>query len=212
MRLRTSIVAACVCAALPATAQAAAPVTISGLKWSRPAVPPGRNLVATYLASGATTLSFSIHNALDQPIRDLGDNVPTAAGQHAVDWDGYGDSTKPVPDGVYRLVLTSSDPSGITGTTSAPVEIDNHPPSIHFRSLRIKPGGRLEVVIRDALSGVVSGVLVVDGRVVARLHHKQARFTFRPRGGWSRGTHTVTVETRDRAYNLGRATRRIDVR
>src|SRR5947209_18291917 len=131
MRARIALLTASLLLAPPAAALAT-PVAISKLKWSRRWARTGKNVVATYRAAGNTTLSFAIVNAAGVPVRDLGDDLPVGAGLHAVDWDGYADDTTAVPDGDYRIVLTATDPNGITGPTTATITIDNHGPRSQF--------------------------------------------------------------------------------
>jgi hypothetical protein len=211
MRARIALLTALMLLAAPAAAFAT-PVVISKLKWSRRWARTGKNVVATYRAGGNTTLSFAIVNAAGVPVRDLGDNVPVGAGLHAVDWDGYADDTTAVPDGDYRIVLTATDPNGITGTTAATITIDDHGPRIHFKRLRIKRNGHLVIAVTDPTSGMNSATLLVDGRIITRSHALVTRFSYEPRGGWARGAHTVTVLARDRTYNFSQLTRTITVR
>jgi len=117
-----------------------------------------------------------------------------------------------VPDGDYQLVLTTNDPNGIAGKTVAPIAIDTHGPSIHFKRLRIKPRAHLVISVTDAVSGVSTATLVVDGRVIARSRKLITSFTYAPPGGWARGRHTVTVLSRDRTYNFSAMTRTVVVR
>jgi hypothetical protein len=214
MHARVRLLAALAAAALlvaPAAAFAD-PVVISKLKWSRRYARSGKNVVASYTASGSTTLSFAIVNAAGQAVRDLGDQVPIGPGQHAVDWDGYADTTLAVPDGEYRIVLSSSDPSGIAGKTVAPIWIDTIGPAIHFKTLHVKRSGQVVISVTDGVTGVNTATLLVDGRLVARSHAVQTRFAYRPRGGWARGRHTVTVLARDRTWNFNELTRTIVAR
>src|SRR5947209_12843340 len=190
MRARIGLLTALLLLAAPAAAFAT-PVVISKLKWSRRWARTGKNVVATYRAGGDTTLSFAIVNASGVPIRDVGDNVPVGAGLHAVDWDGYADDTTAVPDGDYRIVLTSTDPNGITGTTAAPITIDDHGPRIHFKRLRLKRNGHVVINVADPTSGVLTATLLVDGRLITRA--RATTFSYAPPGRWGRGRHTVPV-------------------
>lgn len=212
VRIRsTTVVTALALLAFPATALAA-PVVISKLKWSRRWMRSGENVVATYKASGNTTLSFAIVDSAGNKVRDLGDNVPISAGRHGVDWDGYADTTHALPDANYALVLTSSDPNGISGTTSGPIGIDDHGPAVRFGPLHLKRRKPLRITVTDAVSGVSRVTLLIDGRLILRRVERSVAIAYTPPGGWSRGRHTITVLARDRTYNLTRVTRKLVVR
>ena len=196
-------------AVLAAASQAGAQTTgpLSALKWNRAAAQPGWNLWATYQASANATVTFSIVSAAGQRVRDLGDSVPEAPGQHWVDWDGYSDEALRVPDGVYQLVLDAVYAGGGHQTLAAPITIDTAVPSIQFVTRRLGRSTPLVVAIGDLQNDVRYAVLKVRGRIVARGGAGTTQLTFTPPHHWKPGVNAVTAYVVDRAGNSASATR-----
>lgn len=188
-----------------AAAQTAGP--LSTLRWNRAAAQPGWNLWATYQASANATVTFSIVNAAGQRVRDLGDNVPEAPGQHWVDWDGYSDAALRVPDGIYQMVLDAAYAGGGHQTLSAPITIDTVPPSIRIVNRKLGRSTRLVVAIADLQNDVRYAVLKVRGRIVARAGGGATQLGFTPLHHWKPGVTPVTATVVDRAGNSASATR-----
>lgn len=201
--MRRPLVAALAClsvACVPAVAAAQVASDVHGLRWSQRYAHPGQNLWATYTASAQTTVSFAIRDADGHSVRDLGDDVSEAPGKHAVDWEGYGQNTRPLRDGHYALVLT--DP---TGTLSAPITLDTVPPTGAFLTPTLTKSSTLVIALHDGLSGIKDAALGLNGRYVAVAGRGATRMTYRPKGGWKPGTYPFTAYVTDNAGNHAQA-------
>lgn len=198
VRRLAALVAATCAVALPAAATAQGSGVITNLRWAQRAAHPGENLWANYLATADTTVSFSIRDAHGRVVRDLGDDVPVSAGHHGVDWEGYGQNTRPLPDGMYALVLTAANPDGFA---RAPIAVDSHPPRARFLTPTLTRRSTLVIALSDNLSGISHAVLGLNGHYVARVGRGATRLTYRPRGGFRPGTYPFTVYVTDNADN-----------
>jgi hypothetical protein len=57
---------------------------------------------------GPTVMRLSVHNILGRRVRSLGEQT-YAQGDYQLHWDGRDDQGKPVPSGVYFVMLRSGD-------------------------------------------------------------------------------------------------------
>lgn len=190
----------------------AAPVTISGTKFNRPAAKPGVGLTASYTLTSDSTVSAIVLAANGALIRNLGSGFPAARGQRSLRWDGLDEYGRPVPSGVYKLRVNAVDVPGNTASGLASVVIDGTRPQVVVLSPRILPRRRgLVVRTTDLHSGLRKATLYVDKRVVAS-RRGAGSLIFRPRSGWRPGRHVLRVVASDSVGNVADIARAFRVR
>ena len=72
---------------------------------SNPLFPPGRILL---MLPRACALKLDVYDALGRRVRRLAEGK-MSAGRHVLDWDGRDELGREVGDGVYTLLLMTSD-------------------------------------------------------------------------------------------------------
>ncbi len=194
----------------PVAGQEAAPIV--HLRWAQRYVRAGENAWVTYTAIRAATVSFSIVDAGGHEIRDLGDDVAVEPGLHGVEWDGFSDQVRPVPEGSYQLVLRAVDDSGQATLASATLTRDYRPPGVVFLTRALTSSTSLVVRLSDNLSGIGRAKLIYRDRTVASVGGGATQLVYRPPHGWAPGPRTISVLAFDKAGNATRATRVFDVR
>src|SRR6201999_273041 len=98
-------------------------------------------------------------NSAGAVVRTLATNLPESAGTNTLVWDGRGSSGSPVPTGLYRVVLKSTDPLGNVRTAAPAIEIDSTPPTASLVASTITPTQAVQVQFADVGSGVASATL-----------------------------------------------------
>jgi hypothetical protein len=190
----------------------ALPVTISGLAFDVFAARPGVPMTAEYALSGQTAVTARMQNDEGAFVRTLAESTPLGAGPHSLVWDGLDAVGGPPRDGRYQLRLDTADPAGWRRYAVTFVTVDGTEPSLSLLGRKRGPRSRaVRVLASDRLSGVRSGFLKVDGRVVRRFS-KDAFFVYRPRHGWRRGRHTLRLSATDRTGNSAVLVRRFFMR
>jgi hypothetical protein len=190
----------------------ALPVTVSGLTFDVFAARPGVPMTARYVLSGQTAVTARIQKVKGALVRTLAESAPLGAGPHSLVWDGLDAVGGPARDGLYELRLDTADPSGWNRSAATFVTVDGTDPSLSLLGRRRGPRSRaVRVRASDRLSGVRSGLLKVDGRVVRRFS-KDAFLVYRPRHGWRPGRHTLRLSATDRAGNSNALARRFLMR
>jgi len=191
----------------------ALPVAITGPSFNLSAARPGVVVTAQYALSGDTAVTARVLDPGGQVVRLLADRLGIPVGTHTLTWDGLNEDGRAVADGVFRLHLETADPSGYNGSAEGAVTIDGTGPSVIIRSTqRLSRKRAVAIGISDRLSGLRSATLRVDGRTVARLRRGQSSIIFRPRRGWRRGSHRLSVSATDRVGNRVTLNRRFFVR
>lgn len=109
----------------------ALPVTLSDLSWSKETIEPGDVSRLSYQSDGDTSLTALVTNERGDVVRTLAQALGITTGSRSLTWDGRADSGRDVPDGKYTLTLQTADPSGLTGSTAAPLVV-NTPPDTRF--------------------------------------------------------------------------------
>jgi hypothetical protein len=175
------------------------------------------------------TLRFRKRDAVDVGIVDPeGEVVRTLVTGQAVRgdvsfrWDGRDDDGGIVPDGRYRLRL-HLDGSGRTFVLPNPIVVDTQPPAAELLAVTrraISPDGdgrkdALGVAYRSDEAGVAE--LLVDDRPVTRGHVRAAGKGAVAWDGQRRGQavpagmYRLSLQVRDLAGNLSRATEKVNV-
>jgi hypothetical protein len=190
----------------------ALPVTISELAFDVAAARPGMPLTAEYVLSGQTAVTARIRNVEGALVRSLAESTPLGAGRHSLVWDGLDAAGAPVEDGLYQLRLDTVDPSGLRQNATTSVTVDGTAPSLSLFGRTRGPRSRaVRVRVSDSLSGVRSGTLKADGRVVRRFAGA-ASFAYRPGRRWRRGRHTLRLSATDLTGNKSERVRRFVMR
>lgn len=183
------------------------PARIVDLAWDRAAIRPGTITRATYTATGDTTVTGTVQTIAGGAIRTLGNGLKVEMGKRSLTWDGLNSAGRPVPDGRYRIEISSSDYWKNTSRATAPVIVDSTPPTIRTITVgQIRPDQGLVIEVGDALAGLKSGTITVRGRSLVRLRPAQKRYVVIPNGGW-RGTERHVVVTA--VDNSGNTTTRL---
>lgn len=190
----------------------ALPVTVSGLAFDVFAARAGVPMTAEYALSGQTAVTARMQNAKGAFVRTLAESTLLGAGRHSLVWDGLDAVGGPARDGLYELRLDTADPSGWRRYAVTFVMVDGTNPSLSLLGRRRGPRSRaVRVLVSDRLSGVRSGFLKADGRVVRRFS-KDESLVYRPRRGWRRGRHTLRLSATDWAGNSDTLVRRFLMR
>jgi flagellar hook assembly protein FlgD len=89
------------------------------------------DIAAFYTLSENGTVTVQVLNSAGMVMRTLMQEQGQTDGQHALTWDGRDDGGQPVPDGLYRVVVTAN---GIARQSehSIPVEVDTAPPRLQL--------------------------------------------------------------------------------
>jgi FlgD Ig-like domain len=181
------------------------PVAISVGSFGHQFAAPGTILTLPFSASGDTTVTGYVENSGGQIVRHLG-SFAVQEGSSSITWDTREDGGVTPPDGTYMLVLTSSDPSNNVSTGSASVIVDGTPPSVSMTSpSTIRPSQSISFSVTDALSGVASISLLVDGQDVEDFGgssgNQAPNGAFSDPGPWSVGRHTWEIQAADNVGN-----------
>ena len=177
----------------------ALPVVMSGLSFDVPYIRPTQITTISYSVDGDVQLTATIQNQSGQAVRTLASGLAVAAGDHTLNWDGLDGSGSPVPDGSYTLQMAYTDAAGNSGTSQASIGVDSTPPVVSATSsATLNSSNGLVIDVHDALSGLKSATLAVDGKHAASLNSSGTQFIYVPVGGWKPGSHTwdVTATTR----------------
>lgn len=192
----------------------ALPVAFTASSSDPAAASGGTPVTFDYGVDGDTTINATVLNAGGAAVRTLASGLSVNAGDHSLTWDGRDGGGGLVPDGVYTLALSSTDPNGNQASTSATVTIDSTPPRAILTSPAvIGPNAAVSVALSDA-SGVRSGSMDVDGdqdvqefgAEFASNSADQNGFVYLPLDGWSAGNHTLVVHATDNVGNSGTST------
>lgn len=165
----------------------------------------GRSTIS-YSVDAPVRLSAAVVNASGVSVRSLARDLVVSAGPHSLFWDGLGATGQQVTDGKYTVISSFVDNTPTAVQRRTPITVDTRAPTIKPAS-KAKKLARLRATVwklKDAVSGLRSGYLAVDGRTVDRLGAGETALFYRPRGGWRRGSrHSVLVVAKDRAGNNG---------
>jgi FlgD Ig-like domain len=184
----------------------ALPVVLSNLTFDRQYERPTQITTASYALDGDVTLTATILNSSQQPVRTLAASAAIPQGDHSLTWDGLDGSGSPVADGSYALAVSYTDAAGNSGGARASIVVDGTPPTASMVSpARLPRTHGLVVQVADSLSGVKSASLSVDGTRVRVLGSGQTQFIYIPSGGWRPGTHSFSVSATDNAGNVKRS-------
>ena len=180
----------------------ALPVILSGLKFNAPYLRPKRIGTISYHVDGDVTLSAMIKGPAGLVVRTLASNISVKAGDNELTWDGLDAAGSPARDRQYTVAISYLDAAGNLGSGTASVEVDGTPPTATAASKTIQPTGKLVINIHDALSGVESATLYVDG---AQVHYLSSgsQFDYAPSRRWSPGRHNWNVTATDKVGNTG---------
>ena len=182
------------------------PVVMSGLGFDVPYIRPTQITTISYSVEGDVDLSATVQNQSGQAVRTLASGLAVAAGDHTLNWDGLDGSGSPVPDGTYTLEMAYTDAAGNSGTSQVSIEVDATPPVVSATSsATLNSSNGLVIDVHDALSGLKSATLAVDGKHAASLNSSGTQFIYVPVGGWAPGSHTWDVTATDKAGNSGSA-------
>jgi hypothetical protein len=182
----------------------ALPVILSGLSFDATYLRPTQITTISYHVDGDVTLSATIKNSSGDVVRTLASNLPVSAGDNELTWDGLNSSGSPVPDGKYTVAVSYLDAAGNSGLGHASVEIDGTPPVVTVISPKtLNSSQGLVIDVHDAVSGLNTATLAVDGRHVQSPGNGGSQFIYAPTGGWSPGSHAWDVTATDKAGNTG---------
>jgi hypothetical protein len=124
-----------------------------------------------------------------------------AGGTQLREWDGLDDAGRPVPDGVYRAVVTND--GAPDRRTEAAIMVDSTPPEVSFRSPTGKRSAAV-VATGDASSGIARAVVrngpLMVNRVLATYGGEPRLRVPAPKNGWTNGSK-LYVTVADRAGN-----------
>jgi hypothetical protein len=169
------------------------------------------------------TVTLKLVSSTGTPVRTLVDRERyKAKSAVSVEWDGYGDDGRIVPDGSYRprLTLESGARSFVLRN---PIQLDTRAPKMTVTRVAPKAfspdgdGRNDQVVVRYRVDEPAHGVLRVDGvRVVyTRFQPLEGAMTWngKRKGGRSlpAGVHRLVAAAVDDAGNVGKAPRPIFV-
>jgi hypothetical protein len=85
----------------------------------------------------------------------------------------------------------------------ASIDVDSTPPVVTVVSAsKLNTSSGLVIDVHDALSGLRSATLAVDGKHVQSLGSSGTEFIYVPNGGWLPGSHTWGVTATDNAGNV----------
>lgn len=169
----------------------------------------------------ADTVAATIVTAGDEPVVTLADHY-FRRGTVRLVWNGRDEAGGVVPDGKYRLRLHLVKRHQTIKLPST-IEVDSTPPSIALTGVRpavISPNhdGRAEyATVRFRLSDPARALLYVDGRLAGRGQLQRGDATLhwfgKIRGRkYPAGVYHLTLRAEDRAGNVSRPTRVVDVR
>lgn len=105
----------------------ALPVALSGVRWGRRAVQPGKLVQLRYTVSGDTSVTAAIQDRDGRVVRTLAEDFAVSRGDHTLTWDGRDTSGALLPDGPYTAQITTQDPSGASKTAHASIQLDAGP-------------------------------------------------------------------------------------
>lgn len=88
-------------------------------------------VAAFYTLGESGTVTVKVLNSAGVVLRTLVQGQGQTDGQHAVTWNGRDDGGQPVPDGLYRVVVTAAGTAQQT-EHSIPVEVDTTPPRLQL--------------------------------------------------------------------------------
>jgi hypothetical protein len=180
-----------------------APLSITNLSSSVPYIHPDAIVQARYTLSTDADVSVAVRGA-GGVVRQLATNISQQAGSHTIDWDGLDAHGNPVPDGAYAFEISATNVFASNASGTAPVTVDSRPPVATPASpATLNRSSGLVINVHDALSGLNTAALAVDGKQVQSLGNGGSQFIYVPSKGWSPGSHAWEVTATDNAGNTG---------
>jgi hypothetical protein len=181
------------------------------------------------------TLAFTVRRPLrvdaemidadDRPVRTLAARERWPPGRRTLQWDGRDARGRLAPNGSYRLRVRLLDETREI-VVPTPVTLDTTPPRAQLVAVapraivRLAPGraaaNPIEITYRA--NDAARPTVLVDGRPASRRRRQPAGRRVIKWGGRARGRpvalgpHRLAVQVRDRAGNLSRPTRSVEVR
>jgi hypothetical protein len=174
----------------------ATPVTLTNLKVDPAAIRPARAARLTFSSSGALKLRLLLVGPSGRTVRTI---TPEAVGRgdHSLSWDGKGEGGGVLRDGKYKLRLEATDPSGNDANAETGILVDGTGPAIKVVKRSLRPRDTFAVTLKDALSKIASGRLLVDRQTAAQLAPGQTVLRARPATEWKAGRHEFRIVATD---------------
>lgn len=163
---------------------------------------PGVVIRIPFRASGDTAVSLNLADQSGTVVRSLGP-LQVSAGTHDAFWDGRDALLRDVPDGIYSVALTSTDPSGLGSRGAATVIIDSTPPTASVLTPSISPREAIGIALSDGLSGLQKRRVRLNGRDITQklALGPDGMLRYRPQGPLDVGLHRLSLQGTDAAGN-----------
>jgi len=185
---------------------------------------------------GTATLAFTVRGDLrvdaqmidadGDAVRSLARGEEWGSGRRTLQWNGRDDRGRLVPDGPYRLRVQLLGDERREIVVPTPVSVDTVPPRVALLSVEpdvVAPSPRGQpprdvVEVRYVAAEAARPSLLVEGRAATSRGPRPSGRSVIAWGGRARGralrpgTYGVSVLLRDRAGNVGRPSRRLEVR